>query len=43
MKRITSSRVHTLIVGFLLCVLPSPASAEILKIVVNDTIHPITD
>src|SRR5947207_914300 len=43
MKRIASSRVHTLIVGFLLCVLPSPASAEILKIVVNDTIHPITD
>jgi membrane-bound serine protease (ClpP class) len=30
-------------VGFLLCVLPSPASAEVLKIVVNDTIHPITD
>ena len=43
MKRITSSRVHALIVGFLLCVLPCPASAEILKIVVNDTIHPITD
>ncbi len=44
MKRITSSHwFHALMVGFLLCVLPSPASAEVLKIVVNDTIHPITD
>src|SRR6266705_2900707 len=44
MKRITSSHwFHALTVGFLLCVLPSPASAEVLKIVVNDTIHPITD
>src|SRR6266446_4945170 len=44
MKRITSSHwFHALMVGFLLCVLPSPAAAEILKIVVNDTIHPITD
>src|SRR6266513_3126756 len=44
MKRITNSQwFPALIVSFLLCVLPSPASAEILKIVVNDTIHPITD
>src|SRR5882762_2441931 len=44
MKGITSSHwFHVLMVGFLLCVLPSPASAEVLKIVVNDTIHPITD
>src|SRR5437016_10355851 len=44
MKGITSSHwFHALMVGFLLCVLPSPAVAEILKIVVNDTIHPITD
>src|SRR5256714_12703922 len=44
MKGITSSHwFPALMVGFLLCVLPSPASAEILKIVVNDTIHPITD
>jgi membrane-bound serine protease (ClpP class) len=44
MKRITSSHwFPASILGFLLCVLPSPAGAEILKIVVNDTIHPITD
>src|SRR5256884_5042079 len=44
MKGITSSHwFHALMGGFLLCVLPSPASAEVLKIVVNDTIHPITD
>src|SRR5437667_4560733 len=44
MKRITRSHwFPVFIVGFLLCGLPSPASAEILKIVVNDTIHPITD
>src|SRR2546421_9765868 len=44
MKGITSSHwFHALMVGFLLCVLPSPASAEVLKVVVNDTIHPITD
>ena len=44
MKRIASSRWFLgVIVGFLLCVLPSPASPEVLKIVVNDTIHPITD
>jgi membrane-bound serine protease (ClpP class) len=44
MKRIANSHwFHALMVGFLLCVLPSPALAEILKIVVNDTIHPITD
>jgi membrane-bound serine protease (ClpP class) len=44
MKRITSPQwLPALMVGFLLCVLPSRASAEVLKIVVNDTIHPITD
>ena len=44
MKRITNSQwFPALIVGFLLCVLPSPALTEVLKIVVNDTIHPITD
>ncbi len=44
MKHIGNSHwFHALMVGFLLCVLPSPASAEVLKIVVNDTIHPITD
>jgi membrane-bound serine protease (ClpP class) len=44
MKRIGSSHViPALLVGFLLFLLPSPACAEVLKIVVNDTIHPITD
>jgi len=44
MKRNTRSDwFPAFIVGFLLCGLPCPASAEILKIVVNDTIHPITD
>jgi membrane-bound serine protease (ClpP class) len=44
MKRITNSQWFlALIVSFLLCVLPSPALTEVLKIVVNDTIHPITD
>src|SRR5437660_4643662 len=44
MKRNTRSDwFSAFIVGFLLCGLPCPASAEILKIVVNDTIHPITD
>jgi len=44
MKRITNSQwFPALIVSFLLCVLPSPALTEVLKIVVNDTIHPITD
>jgi membrane-bound serine protease (ClpP class) len=32
-----------LLIGLLLCVLSAPSSAEVLKIVVNDTIHPITD
>src|SRR5207237_8743919 len=44
MKRNTRSDwFPAFIVGFFLCGLPCPASAEILKIVVNDTIHPITD
>src|SRR5207237_6757214 len=44
MKRNTSSdSFSAFIVCFLLCGLPCPASAEILNIVVNDTIHPITD
>ena len=33
---------RTLLVAVLLCV-STPSSAEVLKIVVNDTIHPITD
>jgi membrane-bound serine protease (ClpP class) len=32
-----------LLAGLLLCVCSVPSSAEVLKIVVNDTIHPITD
>src|SRR5258705_2484209 len=44
MKRITISNwFPALMIGFLLCLLPFPASAEVLKVVVNDTIHPITD
>src|SRR2546422_1770834 len=44
MRLFSVSRVvYSFFAGLLLCVLPSPASAEVLKIVVNDTIHPITD
>jgi membrane-bound serine protease (ClpP class) len=44
MKPIANSLwFHGFMVGFLLCVLPSPVAAEVLKIVINDTIHPITD
>jgi membrane-bound serine protease (ClpP class) len=32
-----------LLAGLLLCAFPAPSSAEVLKIVVKDTIHPITD
>ena len=44
MRLFSVSRVvYSFFAGLLLCVLSSPASAEVLKIVVNDTIHPITD
>jgi membrane-bound serine protease (ClpP class) len=45
MRRFSISRVfHSLLAALLLlCAISSPASAEVLKIVVNDTIHPITD
>jgi membrane-bound serine protease (ClpP class) len=35
--------LYGLLAGLLLCVFPAPSSAEVLKIVVKDTIHPITD
>src|SRR3989475_8796353 len=38
-----SFRLAGALLGFLLLALSIPASAEVLKIVVNDTIHPITD
>jgi membrane-bound serine protease (ClpP class) len=34
---------YGLLAGLLLCVFSAPSSAEVLKIVVKDTIHPITD
>ncbi len=34
--------LYGLLAGLLLCVLPTPASGEVLKIVVDDTIQPIT-
>ena len=44
MRLFSVSRVfYSFFAGLLLCVPSSPASAEVLKIVVNDTIHPITD
>src|SRR5713101_9139905 len=43
MRLFSVSRVfYSFFAGLLLCVPSSPASAEVLKIVVNDTIHPIT-
>src|SRR5712692_9412768 len=38
-----SFRLAGALLGFLLLALSIPASAEVLKIVVDDTIHPITD
>ena len=35
--------LYGLLAGLLLCVFSAPSSAEVLKIVVKDTIHPITD
>ena len=44
MRYFLVSRVfHSFVAGLLLCIISSPVSAEVLKIVVNDTIHPITD
>src|SRR6266852_5766656 len=44
MRLFSVSRVvYSFFAGLLLCVLSSPASPEVLKIVVHDTIHPITD
>jgi len=44
MRLFSVSRVfYSFFAGLLLCVPSSPASAEVLKIVVSDTIHPITD
>src|SRR6266571_5116041 len=43
MKRIPFlPAIYSLLAGLMLAI-PFPASAEVLKIVVNDTIHPITD
>ena len=39
----TSLTLYCLLAGLLLCVFSAPSSAEVLKIVVKDTIHPITD
>jgi membrane-bound serine protease (ClpP class) len=44
MKSICLPRIlHSLLAGLLLCVFSATSSAEILKIVVNDTIQPITE
>jgi membrane-bound serine protease (ClpP class) len=44
MRACSISRVfYGLLAGLLFGAISSPASAEVLKIVVNDTIHPITD
>ncbi len=44
MKRPSISRLLAALLACLLCLAgPLPASAEVLKIVINDTIHPITD
>ncbi|MBZ5704712.1 MAG: nodulation protein NfeD [Acidobacteriia bacterium] len=44
MKTSVLSRVvYGLLAGLVLSVVPFPCSAEVLKIVVNDTIHPITE
>ena len=35
--------LYGLLAGLVLCVFSAPSSGEVLKIVVKDTIHPITD
>src|SRR6202790_5612092 len=43
MKCFIVPRISALVSGLLLFVLSASSSAEVLKIVVNDSIHPITD
>ena len=43
MKLFIGSRISALLAGLLLLVLSAASSAEVLKIVVDDAIHPITD
>jgi membrane-bound serine protease (ClpP class) len=43
MKLFICSRISALLAGLLLLVLSAASSAEVLKIVVDDAIHPITD
>ena len=43
MKRFIVPRISALLAGLLLLVLSTASSAEVLKIVVDDAIHPITD
>lgn len=44
MKHCLNRRIlYSLLVGLLLLCFAAPSSAEVLKIVINDTIHPITD
>jgi membrane-bound serine protease (ClpP class) len=43
MKRFIVPRISALLAGLLLFVLSTASSAEVLKIVVDDAIHPITD
>ena len=43
MKRFTVPRIFAVLAGFLLLVFSATSSAEVLKIVVDDAIHPITD
>jgi membrane-bound serine protease (ClpP class) len=43
MKRFIVRRISALLVGLLLIVLSTASSAQVLKIVVDDAIHPITD
>jgi membrane-bound serine protease (ClpP class) len=42
-RKIILLTFYGLLAGLLLCVFSAPSSAEVLKIVVKDTIHPITD
>jgi membrane-bound serine protease (ClpP class) len=43
MKSFVATRIsYILLMGFLLFLAPAPCSADVLKIVINDTIHPIT-
>src|ERR1700693_4812247 len=43
MKRFIVPRISALLAGLLLFILSAASAAEVLKIVVNDSVHPITD